>query len=466
MASVVTIGGSVAGLSTALLLARRGHSVTVVEQDGDGLPPHPDDAFADWERRGVPHLRGTHVFNTRGLGVLQSRAPDVVRQLKAVGAREVAIDPGGDPDLVRLDCRRTTYELLMRRTVLSEGAVRFLPGVEVTGLVASRKVGVPHVTGIRTQRGDTVAADLVVDTSGRRTPLAGWLAALAPAVETEIVDSGMTVHTRWYRIRHPGTSPEPPQLTVNLGYIACFLAPADNGTFSVTFGTFGHDPAFSQLRHLENFQAAVGSIPPVAAWVAPDVALPMEDRIRRLGKLPNSRRRFVIEGQPVAAGVVAVGDAAVCTNPRFGRGIALALVQAAALADLLESHEEPAALMRAFDEVTSRELQPWYHDAVAGDRIQARIAARVRAGEDLTAIGGIGDDEAVRFARALPSAVQRDPAVRTAFLRTWHLMQPPSHLAEDADIRERVEGTWRELERDPPAAPGPDYPRMCRLLAR
>ena len=467
MARLVIIGGSVAGLSAALILARRGHLVTVIERDRDGLPGNPDDSFSGWTRRGVPHLRGTHVFNTRGLGVLRARAPDLLSELSSAGAREVAVDPGGDPDLFRLDCRRTTYELVVRRLALNEGAVRFLPGVEVAELMVGRSGRVPNITGVRTRNGDVVEADLVIDTSGRRTRLGGWLDSVgARGAATELVDSGMAVHTRWYRVRDPGASSGPPQMPVNLGYVSGFLAPADNGTFSVTFGAFGRDPALGRLRTLAGFQAAVSSIPPLARWVAPEVAVPLEDRIRVQGNLPNARRRLVTGGQAVATGVVALGDAAGCTNPRFGRGVALALVQTAALVDLLEAHEDQSelALALAFAEVTSRELEPWFHDAVAGDQVQRRIAERVRAGEPMSAVGGAGDDEPFRFARALPAAVQQDPVVRTAFLRTWHLVQSPLVLAEDAEVRSRVERAGRELDRDPPPAPGPDYAEMCRLL--
>ena len=43
---------------------------------------------------------------------------------------------------------------------------------------ASAIAGVPHVTGVVSEAGEELAADLVVDTMGRRSPLPGWLAAL------------------------------------------------------------------------------------------------------------------------------------------------------------------------------------------------------------------------------------------------------------------------------------------------
>jgi hypothetical protein len=50
-------------------------------------------------------------------------------------------------------------------------------GVAIAGLTAgpSARTGIPHVTGVRTKDGEVVTADLVVDMTGRRSALPGWL---------------------------------------------------------------------------------------------------------------------------------------------------------------------------------------------------------------------------------------------------------------------------------------------------
>ena len=56
------------------------------------------------------------------------------------------------------------------------------------------------MTGVRTGDGEEIAADLVVDVTGRRSPMARWLADIgaAPAAE-ETEDSGFVYYGRHFR---------------------------------------------------------------------------------------------------------------------------------------------------------------------------------------------------------------------------------------------------------------------------
>src|SRR5581483_4077350 len=49
MAKIVVTGGGIVGLSAAMLLARDGHQVTVLERDPTE-PPSPEDAWEQWSR--------------------------------------------------------------------------------------------------------------------------------------------------------------------------------------------------------------------------------------------------------------------------------------------------------------------------------------------------------------------------------------------------------------------------------
>ena len=82
MPALIVIGGGIAGLSTAMLLARDGHSVTVLERD-PAPPPPPKEAWSAWERRGINQFRLPHMFMARFCELLESELPEV-----GVGPRE------------------------------------------------------------------------------------------------------------------------------------------------------------------------------------------------------------------------------------------------------------------------------------------------------------------------------------------------------------------------------------------
>ncbi len=60
MADIIVLGGGLCGLASALLLARDGHEVTVLEQDPDPVPDTPAEAWERWHRGGVAQFRQPH----------------------------------------------------------------------------------------------------------------------------------------------------------------------------------------------------------------------------------------------------------------------------------------------------------------------------------------------------------------------------------------------------------------------
>lgn len=412
-------------------------------------------------------MRGSHAVTGLGVKLLREHLPDVLNSLKDAGAREV---PVGEPtsslasDMSWLMCRRTTYELVLRRAALAESRVRLLPGTQITGLTAGGGTSTSQalVVGVEAGRGESFPADLVVDASGCRSRLEMWLSDLGIAAPSaEVVPNQMTAYTRWYRLDPPDAPLTP--LVLELGYVSVVLAPADNGVFSFTFGVLGRDSSLRQLRHDATFHRAAMSIPAAAPWLCDDVAVPISG-VRFMGGLFNRLSRTAVAERPVVGGVVCLGDAAVCTNPRLGRGLSLALLHAVLLGDALDKEDDPIGVVVAAAGATRRELEPWYHDAVVSDEIRRHIAERVRAGESMASIGVGSDSPDVQFSVAAPFAVQRDPVVQTAFQRVWNLLEPPSSFARSAEIRGRVEAVWRAIVTDPPAPPGPSYSEFARIL--
>ena len=151
-ASAVVIGGGLAGLAAARLLARRFATVVVLERDRRAEVPSPEDAFSAWERPGVPQFRHSHAFLARLRVVLLAHFPDVLDRLRASSVREFGIGevtpPGialaprpDDEDVVLLACRRSTFEWALRASVVGRPGIALREGVTVAGLVADRRDG-------------------------------------------------------------------------------------------------------------------------------------------------------------------------------------------------------------------------------------------------------------------------------------------------------------------------------------
>jgi 2-polyprenyl-6-methoxyphenol hydroxylase-like FAD-dependent oxidoreductase len=480
VARVVVVGAGVGGLGAALALGRDGHDVTVLERDATPLPASADEAFA-WDRRGAPQVRHSHAFLARLRNLLRDRFPDVLDGLLAAGASELRfaelLPPAmadrsprpGDDDLVALACRRTTFEWVLRRSVLAAPGVRLLDGAAVDGLVAEPGA-VPLVTGVAATVAGApapVPADLVVVATGRRSGLPGWFAAAGlDTVAEDEEDTGIVYFSRFYRLAEGADPPAGDALVaVDLGYLKFAVFAGDNRTFSVTLATGADDAALrSLLLEPAAFDATVLALPLAAPWLEGGRAEPLT-AVQVMARLVNRRRRFVRpDGRPIAAGVAAVGDAHTCTNPLYGRGCSLAMVQAVLLADAVAATDgDPVATAVAYEEASEREVGPWYRAAVYQDRAN-RLAAD-EAGDR----AGDGDD-ALSFRSLLRDGVlpaaRTDPDVFRAFVRTFNLLALPDDLMTDAALAGRVLAAWQDRHSRPPEPPlGPKRDALLAVLA-
>jgi len=438
---VSVAGAGVAGLATALMLARRGHAVTVVERDGFEVGP-PLDSPA-WQRRGIPHFLQPHAFIPRGRRELRGSLPDVYAALIEAGAHDVDIRgklPGptvpADEDLQYLAVRRPLIEWALRRAVASEPRITVLHGRRVTGMDTDDG----RVAALRVD-GDALATGLVVDAMGRRSPLSGkpWATS----------DCGVTYYCRYYRQRDGFELPDGPWFLSprgDLGYLAFASFPGDNRTFAAVLAVPPAVPEWRVFNEPAAFEAAVATIPALRSWVDPEGVEPLT------AVLPMAGLRNSIAPRPVP-GVFPVGDALCHTDPTLAHGLAFALVHADTLATALTGHADPDDALEVYLAAVLPEARERYEFATALDEQRLRMWR----GEQVDPAHHNGDYALFTMAAGAAAAVA-DPDVFRVFNRRIGLLDSLSVLDSDRAMRRRIEEGFARVRATPrpPAGPGRD----------
>jgi 2-polyprenyl-6-methoxyphenol hydroxylase-like FAD-dependent oxidoreductase len=465
------VGGGVVGLSAAMLLGRDGHEVTVLERDPQAPPDVPADAWDEWERRGVNQFRMLHFFLPRFRALVEKELPDVARELESAGAlriNNVALAPAeltggardGDDVFETLTARRPVAEGVFARAAEKAPNVEIRRGVAVESLVAgpSMRDDVPHVVGVRTDTGEELRGDVVIDAAGRRSPLPAMLDALGGrAPEEELEDSGFVYYGRHFRSSDGSTPPIIAPLLSHYGSVSILTLPADNGTWGVGIVASGHDAVLRGVKDVDAWMRTVKSFPLIAHWLDGE---PLDDRVAIMAKIEDRHRSFVVDDVPIVTGVLSLGDAWACTNPSVGRGASIGMLHAIALRDLLAigSLDDPLATAQRWHQVTQEYVEPWYRSTLSFDRHRlAEIEAEIAGVPYET------DDPTWEITRALMSGSMQDPDVFRGFLEIAGLISTPDELLARPGMFDRVIAAgagWRE---EPVL--GPDREQLLKIVA-
>ena len=435
MTRVVIAGGGFSGLVGALILARRGHVVTVVERDGGPPRGTASDDVEHWARPGVPHARQSHALLGRARRVLVDETPDVVEALLARGVREIPVVLGaGRLDEYMLLSRRLVAEAELRRIVARENGVTLVENDAVVGVNVSSAGDVPVVTGVRLRSGPCVDADLVVDASGRRSALPEWFAQAglrAPVEDRQ--DCGFFYLTRFYHLKAGSEMPvSRVPASIALDYATVFALGADNDTFSLTVTLSVNDPCRAAIRQSDRFEAFLHAVEHSAPWIS--VGLPISD-VSMMSRIENRRRRVTTADGPIAGGIVAIGDAALHTNPTLGRGISMGLMHAQHLAQVAHrAPDDPVGFVDAFSTWTDDHLGIWYDTQVAADAATHDRLAMGILGERFEPV----DTPASRFAAAAMLCASSDELVGAAVARMAHLFASPADAFSDPTVASRI----------------------------
>lgn len=335
----IVIGGSIAGLLHARILAEFFDDVSVIERDA--LPEAPD------FRNGVPQGRHVHALLAQGQQLMEKLFPGLADDFVEIGAPRLTwgldtayMTSGGwlrryDTGIRVNQITRIALEFLLRKRLQKlYPNVTFVSDCVVEGLASNGS----RVTGIHcTPRGgetETKLADLVVDASGRNSKAPEWLKALgyeAP-LETQ-VKSYIGYATRWYEC--PADPPDWRILFIQANPKRGILRGAaifevEGGRWLATLGGVNKDyPPTDEAGFLEYAR----SLPTPVFYEAIRDAKPLSpiygyriegNRLRHYEKLTRQPDGFIV-----------VGDAVCGFNPLYGQGMTVAAIEAVLLREML-----------------------------------------------------------------------------------------------------------------------------------
>jgi 2-polyprenyl-6-methoxyphenol hydroxylase-like FAD-dependent oxidoreductase len=467
--SIVIIGGGICGLGAALLLARDGHDVTVLEHDPEPVPASPHEAWERWERKGVAQFRQPHNFMPGLRLLLEAELPDVQDALGRVGAsRFDLVNPlppmfadraprAIDEKLWTLTARRPVGEWVFADAAQRAPGVTVRRGVAAAALLTgpSPATGIPHVVGVRASDGEEFRAELVVDATGRQSRSPQWLAAIGargPYEERE--DCGFTYYTRYFSGSIPQRRAGP---LMPLGSISLLTLPGDNDSWSVTIFVATGDQPLKNLRHEEPWMRVIRACPLHAHWLDGHPITP----VLAMSGIADRYRRFVVDGAPIVTGFVAVADAWACTNPSAGRGLTVGFLHALQLRDSFRvCGDDPRALVEEFDRRSEAEIAPWYQAQIAVDRARFAEMEAIRAGREVTA----PDNQLARRILSLLSSIAADPDLFRAALEYIGTITPVQLILERPEVAQRIATVREAMKGMPrPPMPGPTRDQLLQL---
>ncbi|MFI6638966.1 FAD-dependent oxidoreductase [Streptomyces sp. NPDC050504] len=435
----VVLGASIGGLFAARVLSERFDRVTLV--DRDALPETDDN------RRGVPQGRHAHAILPAGTKWLQEMFPGLLEEFEADGVpvvrepTEMHFAPGGhllsqegryrDP-IPTYQPNRPRLEGGIRARLRARPNVELLDRCEATGLMSSpdgRRVVGARVADRDGGAGRELAADLVVDATGRGGRTAHWLTDLGyepPKEERLAID--IKYVSRNLKVA-PGALGDKKVVIVGARpgrpTGATFLQHGDDHWMLTLIGYGGHHPPTDPGDFLE---FAKPIVPPDVFEVL-CAAEPLDAPVAH--RYPASVRRRYERLDRFPEGLLVFGDAVCSFNPVYGQGMSAAALQAEALRDALARGGEQ--LPRRFFKAAARRIE---------------VAWRMALGSDLSLPEVAGPRPLpVRVLNAyfdrLMTAAERDSALTQEFVKVSALLSPPTILFTPATIGRVVLGNLR-----------------------
>lgn len=312
---VIVVGGAIGGCTTALLLARAGARVTLLERVAQPRAVGAGIAIA---------ANGQAVLDGLGLGPALAHAP-LVRNGRVVdGHGRVLLEPMQAMPPMRM-LRRATLTTVLYDAIVAEPRISAEFGTEVIAVDASGRLRARSPKGEVEHR-----ADLIVAADGAHSTVRGTLDFGA-----EVSPQGMP----YLRALVPAGLAREEEAWTSAGLFGSFAV--DDGTY--LYASAGTAPLRSAVaaRDLDALRDAwTRAYPAARALLAP---------IARWDELLLNTVVQVRCARWSAGRVALLGDAAHAMAPNLGQGANSAMVDAAILVDALRRHNHLSDALRAYE---------------------------------------------------------------------------------------------------------------------
>jgi 2-polyprenyl-6-methoxyphenol hydroxylase-like FAD-dependent oxidoreductase len=353
----VVIGGSIAGLVCARVLADHFARVTVLERDPRPEGPEP--------RKGAPQMRHAHAVLGAATDGLRELFPGFMEEMERAGA--VVFDLAADIAMYHYSAWKPRFRFGSQGIVCSRPFIEWhvrrrvhdIPSIDIRYQHVAEELltdpGQGRVTGVRVKGPggeETLTCDLVVDTAGRGTRAPRWLEALGYGrPEEEAVGVDLAYTSRLYQVP-PGRRRDWVAMVVYSKPPARrggFVFEIEGGRWIVSLpGYFGdHCPTddagfleFARSLPVPDLHDAIAGAEPLTP--------------PSMHKIPSSRWFRYEKMKRLPDGLVMVGDSVCSLNPIYGQGMMVAIQCALALGEVL--HRWPAADLHGFPHQVQKKL--------------------------------------------------------------------------------------------------------------
>ncbi|HET8931784.1 MAG TPA: FAD-dependent monooxygenase [Polyangiales bacterium] len=415
----VVLGGSMAGLLAANVLARHFERVTLFERDTFPAGAEP--------RKGVPQSWQLHGLLAGGRRALEALFPDFGAELLARGAHDVDVGtcgkflvagtplPHHETGLRCFVMSRPLLESYVRERVLAASNIQVRQACVAQNLVGDRHA----VTGVMirdasSQQQELVRTDLVVDATGRGSRLPEWLSELgAQAPEEERVT--VNLHYTSFYIRRDRQHLGGDNIWIDNPHPSSRRAGAalavEGDRFVVGLTGYLNEPM------PQDYAAAIDFTKTLRGSALHDLLRSSEpvSELRTMRFAASQRRRYErLTAAP--QGLLVAGDALCCFNSVYGQGMTVAALEASALDACLRAGTDD--LFKRYQRAAAKLVDVPWSIVVGGDyAFEGVVGKRTLTTRAMNA-----------FMNKLTQAAPHDPEISRAFMNVMHLCAPPSSL--------------------------------------